>query len=892
LLKILAMPFSKTLYLSVVLSILAFTASAQLIKDKAVLENMYVSLAKQKMLSKGRTHQLFDIFNKPMKPDERLALEYLYAYLPLSDLADYNGEYFSEEVRKTIQAMNEMPWGSKIPEDIFLHFVLPIRVNNENLDNFRVDMYDELKDCIKGLDMHDAALEINRWCHRKVTYRGSDERTSSPLASVKTSFGRCGEESTFTVASMRAMGIPARQVYTPRWAHCDDNHAWVEVWVDGKWNFLGACEPEAELNMGWFAAPAMRAMLVHTRAYGWYKGNEEVIDRQDKFSELNLIGKYAEAKTVFVRVLDENGKPANDAKVEYQLYNSAEFYPIAKGNTDSLGLSSIRTGLGDLLIWATKGGAWTYHKMTVENTDTLELRLSGTHEPTFAENFDLVPPVEKIPPENNLPPEAMLRNSKMLQLEDSIRFVYMSTFKDSAWAVSFAEKNGINPELSVSFFKSSYGNWKEIASFLETATPAERPWAISLLGTISDKDFRDTRSEILFDHLRNSVPFPSISKYPDTGFFASYVMSGRIANEMMLPWRGFLKQQFTVEFENEVKKDIHVLIYWINKNISINDTNNLHSRAPLSPRGVYELRFSDRHSRDIFFVAVCRCFGIPARINPATKMIQYWKEGNWQNVEFDAVKENINKPGMIHFINDNPNFEPKYGINFTIARFSNGVFRTLGFEYGRELKEMQGKIAVEAGKYYLVTGNRQADGSVLSSLTFFNVLEGKTTDVNVKVRESFVHVEPWSKVDLKAYPLEKYNTNEKVLASVVSGVNGSIFIWIDPEKEPSKHIMADMPAVTSLLEKWNGGLVFLLQKENLSNSFNPGDFRNLPSQHFYAYDRNSKFIKEISRLKGHSLLNNLPLIVISDAKGNLVYFSEGYKIGIGEQIAKEISRLK
>ena len=40
-----------------------------------------------------------------------------------------------------------------------------------------------------------------------------------------------------------AVGIPARQVYTPRWAHTDDNHAWVEAWVDGEWHYLGASEP-------------------------------------------------------------------------------------------------------------------------------------------------------------------------------------------------------------------------------------------------------------------------------------------------------------------------------------------------------------------------------------------------------------------------------------------------------------------------------------------------------------------------------------------------------------------------------------------------------------------------------------------------------------------------
>ena len=94
-----------------------------------------------------------------------------------------------------------MPWGKEIPDEVFRHFVLPIRVNNENLDDSRRVFYDELKDRVKGLPMKDAILEVNHWCHEKVVYRPSDARTSSPLASVKTAYGRCGEESTFTVAA-------------------------------------------------------------------------------------------------------------------------------------------------------------------------------------------------------------------------------------------------------------------------------------------------------------------------------------------------------------------------------------------------------------------------------------------------------------------------------------------------------------------------------------------------------------------------------------------------------------------------------------------------------------------------------------------------------------------
>ena len=236
---------------------------------------------------------LFTIFDQSLTDNEKQALTFLYAYMPIGDITDYDGQFYLDNVRSSFRTQKEMPWGDSIPEEIFRHFVMPIRVNNENLDESRMVFYEELKDRVKHLSLYDAVLEVNHWCHEKVIYTPSDARTSSPLASVKTAYGRCGEESTFTVAALRAVGIPARQVYTPRWAHTDDNHAWVEAWVSGKWFFLGACEPEPVLNLGWFNGPAYRGMLMHTKVFGKYKGPEEIMDVTDNYTEINVIDNYA-----------------------------------------------------------------------------------------------------------------------------------------------------------------------------------------------------------------------------------------------------------------------------------------------------------------------------------------------------------------------------------------------------------------------------------------------------------------------------------------------------------------------------------------------------------------------------------------------------------------------
>src|SRR5512133_1256593 len=189
-----------------------------------------------------------------------------------------------------------MTWGATVPYEIFLHFVLPQRVNNENLDSFRLVYRDEIYRRISGLDARSAALEINHWCHEKVAYQPADSRTSAPMATILSARGRCGEESTFTVSALRAAGLPARQVYTPRWAHSDDNHAWVEVWIDGGWHYMGACEPEPVLDRGWFTIPATRAMLIHTKAFGRYNGDEQLVKRGDLYSEINVLSNYAETK--------------------------------------------------------------------------------------------------------------------------------------------------------------------------------------------------------------------------------------------------------------------------------------------------------------------------------------------------------------------------------------------------------------------------------------------------------------------------------------------------------------------------------------------------------------------------------------------------------------------
>ena len=62
-------------------------------------------------------------------------------------------------------------WGKSIPDDIFRHFVLPLRVNNENFDyptHVRYLIYCDLKERVVKMTIDQAALEINHWYTKNI----------------------------------------------------------------------------------------------------------------------------------------------------------------------------------------------------------------------------------------------------------------------------------------------------------------------------------------------------------------------------------------------------------------------------------------------------------------------------------------------------------------------------------------------------------------------------------------------------------------------------------------------------------------------------------------------------------------------------------------------------
>jgi len=833
-----------------------------LINNKEYRSKVESSFKEREHLAQNRKDQLFNVFGSGLSLQQEEALKFLFAYMPLSDLADYNGDFFLANANIALKTRKESTWGKSIPEEIFLHYVLPFRIDNENLDSFRIAYYDEIQDRVKGMDAADAALEINHWCNEKVTYQPSGMRNTGPVSTILSAQGRCGMMAIFTAASLRTAGIPARWVNSTWWA--DNNHAWVEVWIDGKWYYMEHDEPV--LDWAWFTESIRRAMLINTVSFGAKYGQENTTVCYRNYSDVNTLSKYAVTKQIKVKVLDTNNVPVKDALVEYLQTDGAYFYPLAVVPTDEFGISQFETGLGDLLIWARKGDDFNFKKVSVTDIDTLDLILNLKPADNGFQELDFGVPIERTPLKGPAA-ELITANTKRINDEDMIRQAYIDSWMKPEEAASLAKELGADPEIVKDIISRSMGNYKNIASFLTHTPVLDRSLAINLLKQVSDQDLRTTKEEIFADHLNNVIRFENTHGAYDYELYSKYVLNPRIAGAMIVAWRKYLFESMPAGFRQDAINDPSILIKYVNNNIVIDDSEN---HPPTSPKGVDELKVSDSFSRDIYFI-----------LEPVSIVPQFYFKKEWHDVWLAGKIQPLPGKGFIRFSSGEKNPVPEYFTHFTIAHFENGRYKT--FFGGADFKD---ELALAPGHYMLVTGNRINDSKILSTLSFFELKENEHKAIDIKLRKDVSPAEILGTIDLniKISLPDKSGITLKSIAD-----KGIVLAWIDPDKEPTKHIFNDLPLLKSELDSWGGYFIFLSNQPETSNNFKLESIKGLPANSLYSVDIDSKILKEITKSVSLSDIH-FPFLVLADKNGNIILKSEGYRIGIGEQILKNTQK--
>ena len=799
--------------------------------------------------------------------DVIFAVKWMYAHSPLTDFAEYDTSLFLACAEHGIFLKNNSPFLKDVPEDVFLSYVLHIRINEEELCDCRRFFYDLLKNRIQGLSMEEAILEINYFNAENVTYRFTDIRTISALTQYKNVYGRCGEESVFGVNVFRALGIPARQVFTPRWAHCDDNHAWVEVWQGGKWHFLGACEPEEVLDRGWFTNASGRAMLIQSRCFGDIAG-EEFLSKKGMVNVYNHLPAYAKSKKLVVEVKDGNGKPVSDAQVYFGILNFCEYFPSAIIKTDEGGRACLTCGIGSLNVRVKKGDVCC-ETFVAPETERIEIILKPEQQ-----EFDVWTDYIHYAPKDGIPAgqkpteaQKELGRKKLSAANEMRTKKALATF-DEKKARSVVEKYGYSEKIYTAL-SESYGNLDNLIAFLEEEefSPKEKE---ALLLTLAVKDYQDINIQVLRETLSCAREYEG----EKDEFFYKNIVCPRVEYELLKPCRRFILAYFSEEQKEDFRKDPKRIWEYLNETIGY-DPALEHAPLISTPIASLTVKYANPRSRKILFVSICRSLGIAARLNPLNALAEYAIKGEFIPVEVPEEKSDC----VLLLKKEHEEIWRCEG-DFSVQALTDGVYQTLGL--GNEKWDGDCMtLPVRSGQYRIITGNRLPNGNIHASMYHFRIKKGETKTVKLHRHQAALK-DLLSRIELDDFTVlgEK---GEAVKGSSITR-DGAVLMWLEEGKEPTEHLLNEM-----------------LEKE--------AEFKAIPNIAFIVRDKKAlenekikKVLKAIDKIKVYfdSFVPNveavgrrvyvdhekLPLIVVTNSTLQSIYACSGYNVGSADMIVK------
>ena len=190
----------------------------------------------------------------------------------------------------------------------------------------------------------------------------------------------------------------------------------------------------------------------------------------------------------------------------------------------------------------------------------------------------------------------------------------------------------------------------------------------------------------------------------------------------------------------------------------------------------------------------------------------------------------------------------------------------------------------------MVTGTRMANGSVLAEVSFFNVEPDKTTDIKLEMRENLEEVQVIGNFNSEN-KFKRADNGEETSVLATTGRGYFVVAILGARQEPTNHAMRDIAAVKKDLEEWGRSMVLLFPDEKGYNSFDPKEFGDLPNTITYGIDSDNHIQKEIASAMKLQNASQLPIFIIADTFNRVVFVSQGYTIGLGEQLMKVIHKL-
>ena len=288
---------------------------------------------------------------------------------------------------------------------------------------------------------------------------------------------------------------------------------------------------------------------------------------------------------------------------------------------------------------------------------------------------------------------------------------------------------------------------------------------------------------------------------------------------------------------------------------------------------------------------MCRTFGVEAWMDPVTRVVKYkGADGRTYDVDFDAQEQVVAPKGRLKLTYKQIPLldDPKYEVHFTLSKYVDGEFQLQNYggtwsELFREPREM------DCGYYMLVSGSRMSGGNVFADIEYFTIEEGRTTVKKLVMRDiaDQIRVIGSFNSEQKYFAVISSELEERVEKSVLETTGRGYFAvaLVDYGTEPTNHAFMDISAVKTELEQWGRPILVVFATEDDYKKFRAQDF-NLPSTVHFGIDIDGQMRDMIATEMKLAKGGRLPLIILADTFNRVVFFSQGYSIGLGESLVR------
>jgi len=668
----------------------------------------------------AKIQQKKDFLSEAEKID-KTAAERFVDNLTDADWFEADKEMLLESFQAALDGRNGFPWGDTYSDSLYYKYVLPPRVDDEPLQPYRKYFLDEIGPRLKDITtLTEAALEVNLWLGERIGFKPTDWRDQGPLTTLSCGFGRCGELMIVAIDAMRSVGIPARGVYVPFWSSSDNNHAWIEVYTEDGWKYMGACEPAARLNEAWFDKSVLRAAILLSKGSEDESEHQDIVKTRSGYT-LNVTRNYVDPAILKVAFPedweDEDG-------VWLSLFNFGTIRPIVElVPTD--GIETLEVGHGDFMLL----GLYNNELFVQPFNAQLKRETHLVINPEKAAPLDFTlaypwPPMEKDKGEEILERWRLDMAGPLRKERDAKREW------NSEWLKRFIdEKGGIYNDL-FEILEYAPGNAGTIMNAVLDLPEEKHEQAIFTLNQFSAKDLRDVNKETLRiwldrdlveiedEELKASVLGPKVAyEYPAPEILAHYATD---------------KMDYTSL--DDLKKDVKKYSKYVD------DEKFARPLPPLTIDHMLAAKLDiDERSAASWWVDRLRRAGIPAKKSPWSTWLEFYWEGEWKPL----VPSDHKKLGVVE---DNEDIQahykekakvavswkektsaPAYESEFCFVPLTEKNWPDYRREYPESLEadSVTTNIEIFPGTYFVTAGRRNSRGDVRVVTDIVTVEEGQ-----------------------------------------------------------------------------------------------------------------------------------------------------------------------